>query len=121
MSICCSEHEASMCFSEHGWTPLMNWRSWPEPINRVVDVLQRAYIHLVDSNRRDQPIIGVSKKKDPDPRVPDRGTLQVPARTNPEFGPWNRAPFPKMGNFRQGEPSIFPNMEEFNLMEPTPR
>ena len=41
----------------------MSWRSWPEPINRVVDMLQRAYIHLVDSNRRDQHVIAVSKKK----------------------------------------------------------
>ena len=52
-----------MCFSEHGGTLLMSGRLWPEPINKVVDVLQRAYIHLVDSNRRDQPVIGVSKKK----------------------------------------------------------
>ncbi|KAH0880054.1 LOW QUALITY PROTEIN: hypothetical protein HID58_067448 [Brassica napus] len=49
--------------SEHGGTLLMSGRSWPEPINKVVDVLQRAYIHLVDSNRRDQPVIGVSKNK----------------------------------------------------------
>ncbi|KAF3576220.1 hypothetical protein DY000_02031449 [Brassica cretica] len=35
-----------------------------------------------------------------DPRVPDKGTVQVPARRNLEFGPWNRAPFQEMENFR---------------------
>ena len=63
LSICCSEHDVSRCFSEHAGTLLMSWRSWPEPINRVVEMLQRAYIHLVDSNRRDQHVIAVSKKK----------------------------------------------------------
>ncbi|KAF3555994.1 hypothetical protein F2Q69_00013821 [Brassica cretica] len=62
-----------------------------------------------------------ASRQDPDPRVPDKGMLQVPARRNPEFGPWNRSPFQKMENFQQGKPSIFPNMEEFNLMKPTPR
>ncbi|KAH0942725.1 LOW QUALITY PROTEIN: hypothetical protein HID58_002362 [Brassica napus] len=38
------EHGTSMCFSEHGWTLLMSWRSWPQPVSRVVDVLQGAYI-----------------------------------------------------------------------------
>ena len=31
------------------------------------------------------------------------------------------APFQEMENFQQGEPSIFPNMEEFNLMKLTSR
>ncbi|KAF3565710.1 hypothetical protein DY000_02016265 [Brassica cretica] len=31
MSICCTEHGASMCFSEHGGTLMMSWRSWPVP------------------------------------------------------------------------------------------
>ena len=39
--------------------------------------------------------------------------------------PWARSldptPFQEMENFRQGEPSMFPNMEEFNLMKPTSR
>ncbi|KAF3594876.1 hypothetical protein DY000_02020562 [Brassica cretica] len=40
LSICCSEHGASMCFSEHGGILLMSWRSWPEPVSRVIVVLQ---------------------------------------------------------------------------------
>ncbi|KAF2554597.1 hypothetical protein F2Q68_00015262 [Brassica cretica] len=40
-SICSSEHDVSMCFSEHAGTLLMSWRSWPEPVSRVVDVLHR--------------------------------------------------------------------------------
>ncbi|KAF3538284.1 hypothetical protein F2Q69_00022434 [Brassica cretica] len=28
-----------------------------------------------------------ASRQDPDPQVPDKGTLQVPARRNPEFGP----------------------------------
>ncbi|KAF3600708.1 hypothetical protein F2Q69_00037699 [Brassica cretica] len=35
------EHNVSVCFSEHGGTLLMSWRSLPEPVSRVVDVLQR--------------------------------------------------------------------------------
>ncbi|KAF2577195.1 hypothetical protein F2Q68_00004635 [Brassica cretica] len=31
LSICCSEHDVSRCFSEHVGTLLMSWRSWPEP------------------------------------------------------------------------------------------
>ncbi|KAH0868211.1 hypothetical protein HID58_075233 [Brassica napus] len=62
-----------------------------------------------------------ASRQDLDPRVPDKGTLRVPARRNPELGPRNRAPFQEMENFRQGKPSIFQNMEEFNLMKPTLR
>ncbi|KAH0898753.1 hypothetical protein HID58_048321, partial [Brassica napus] len=31
LSVCCSEHDVSMFFSEHGGTLLMSWRLWPEP------------------------------------------------------------------------------------------
>ncbi|KAF3548967.1 hypothetical protein DY000_02007012 [Brassica cretica] len=62
-----------------------------------------------------------ASRQNPDPRVPDKGTLRVPARRNPELGPWNRAPFQEIETFRQGKPFIFPNMEEFNLMKLTPR
>ncbi|KAF2537188.1 hypothetical protein F2Q68_00021082 [Brassica cretica] len=51
LSICCSEHDVSRCFSEHGGTPLMSWRSWPEPTSRVVDVrnLALAALELMSS------------------------------------------------------------------------
>ncbi|KAF2545853.1 hypothetical protein F2Q70_00020309 [Brassica cretica] len=50
----------------------------------------------------------LASRQDPDPRipdkgtlrVPDKGTLRVPVRRNLEFGPWNRAPFQEMENFR---------------------
>ncbi|KAF2615404.1 hypothetical protein F2Q70_00011266 [Brassica cretica] len=35
MSICCSEHDVSMCFSEHGGTSLMSWTPWPEPVRNL--------------------------------------------------------------------------------------
>ncbi|KAF2597307.1 hypothetical protein F2Q68_00010479 [Brassica cretica] len=41
LSIYYSELHASMCFSEHGAFLLMSRRSWPEPVDIVVDVLQR--------------------------------------------------------------------------------
>ena len=41
-----------------------------------------------------------ASRQDSDPRIPSK-----------------RVPFQEMENFRQGEPSIFPNMEEFNLMK----
>ena len=37
-----------------------------------------------------------ASRQDLDPRVPDKEKLQVPARRNLEFGPWNRAPFQEM-------------------------
>ncbi|KAF3512728.1 hypothetical protein F2Q69_00006459 [Brassica cretica] len=40
LPICCSEHEASMCFSEHGGTLLMSLRSWSEPRRRGAGLLQ---------------------------------------------------------------------------------
>ncbi|KAF3585712.1 hypothetical protein F2Q69_00029269 [Brassica cretica] len=40
-----------------------------------------------------------ASRQDLDSRVPDKGTLQVPTRRNPEFDPWNRAPFQEMENF----------------------
>ncbi|KAH0898780.1 hypothetical protein HID58_048348 [Brassica napus] len=44
-SICCSEHDVLMSFSEHGGTLMMSWISWPEPRRRVVDVLQTISIY----------------------------------------------------------------------------
>ncbi|KAF3547506.1 hypothetical protein DY000_02008184 [Brassica cretica] len=46
MWICCSDHDVSRCLSEHGGTLLMSCRSWAEPVSRVVDVLQGAYIFI---------------------------------------------------------------------------
>ncbi|KAF3554224.1 hypothetical protein F2Q69_00014502 [Brassica cretica] len=34
------EHDVSRCFSEYEGTLRMSWRPWPEPVSRVVDVLQ---------------------------------------------------------------------------------
>ncbi|KAF2554603.1 hypothetical protein F2Q68_00015264 [Brassica cretica] len=45
MSICSSEHDMSRCFSEHGGTLLMSWRSWPEPVRN----LALAAVELVSS------------------------------------------------------------------------
>ncbi|KAF2547159.1 hypothetical protein F2Q70_00021056 [Brassica cretica] len=56
--VCCSEHEASMCFSEHGGTLLMSWRSWTEPRRRVVDVLQQ---------KKSLDLEAGSRRQDPDP------------------------------------------------------
>ncbi|KAF3566632.1 hypothetical protein DY000_02016091 [Brassica cretica] len=60
LPICCSEHDVSMWFSEHGGTPLMSWRSWPEPGSRVVDVrnLALAAVELMSSGhgRRGPPL-----------------------------------------------------------------
>ena len=56
-----------------------------------------------------------ASRQDPGSRVSNNGTLQVPAKRNPGIGPRDQPPFQEMEDFRQGEPSIFPNMEEFNL------
>ncbi|KAF3501430.1 hypothetical protein F2Q69_00043181 [Brassica cretica] len=47
MSICCSEHGASMCFSERGGTLMMSWRSWPVPVRN----LAKAAVELVGLDR----------------------------------------------------------------------
>ncbi|KAF3540493.1 hypothetical protein F2Q69_00023086 [Brassica cretica] len=36
LSICCSEHDVSMCFSEYEGTLRMSWRPWPEPASEAV-------------------------------------------------------------------------------------
>ncbi|KAF3565607.1 hypothetical protein DY000_02015799 [Brassica cretica] len=48
----CREHDVSRCFSEHGGTLLMSWRSWPEPASRVVDVrnLALAAVELMSTS-----------------------------------------------------------------------
>ncbi|KAH0858874.1 hypothetical protein HID58_087135, partial [Brassica napus] len=52
-------------------------------------------------------------------RIPARRNLGSPLRSTPGLVP-RTAPFPReKENFRQGESSIFPNMEEFNLLQPT--
>ncbi|KAH0879139.1 hypothetical protein HID58_066533 [Brassica napus] len=68
-----SEYEASMCFSEHGGTLLMSWRSWTEPWRRVVDVLQLAYIIIWQKKSLD--LEAGSRRQDPDPGA----------------GPWKRS------------------------------
>ncbi|KAF2596307.1 hypothetical protein F2Q68_00010490 [Brassica cretica] len=45
LSVCCSENDASMCFSEHGGTLQMSWRSWPEQVRN----LALAAVELVSS------------------------------------------------------------------------
>ncbi|KAF3597866.1 hypothetical protein DY000_02020573 [Brassica cretica] len=48
--ICCSEHDVSRCFSEHGVTLLMSWRSWPEPVRNLalaaVELMSSGYGRL---------------------------------------------------------------------------
>ncbi|KAF2573687.1 hypothetical protein F2Q70_00002785 [Brassica cretica] len=52
-------------------------------------------------------------------RIPARRNPGSPLRSTPGLVP-RTAPFPReKENFRQGESSIFPNMEEFNLLQPT--
>jgi len=41
-----------------------------------------------------------ASRQDPDPRVPDTGTLQVPAKRNPGTSPRDRPLFREMEDFR---------------------
>ncbi|KAF2600281.1 hypothetical protein F2Q68_00010393 [Brassica cretica] len=108
--ICCSEHDVSRCFSEHGGTLLMSWRSWPEPVRNLalaaVEVVSSGYGRLgplfFRINHSAWKLEAGSRPgdRDPDPGVGTRnlgaGTRNLEAGTrNPEAGvisSWNIFP-----------------------------
>ncbi|KAF3556064.1 hypothetical protein F2Q69_00013131 [Brassica cretica] len=80
------EHDVLRCFSEHGGTLLMSWRSWPEPVRN----LALAAVELVSSG---YGRLGPPFYRDPDP---GEGTRNLEAGTlKPEAGvisSWNIFP-----------------------------
>ncbi|KAF3530076.1 hypothetical protein DY000_02040900 [Brassica cretica] len=107
LPICCSEHDVSMCFSEHGGTPLMSWRSWPEPASRFVRNLALAAVELMSSGHgRRGPLplgrINHSAWKqeagpkpgggDPDPGPGTQTRGQRPGSRRGEPGTWRQEP-----------------------------
>ncbi|KAF3603692.1 hypothetical protein F2Q69_00036235 [Brassica cretica] len=119
LSVCCSEHDVSRCFSEHGGTLLMSWRSWPEP--PLLGVSQKkvfyvwnlalAAIKLMSSGdgRRGPPSLGrinhsawkpEAGGRDPDP---GGGTQNLEAgNRNLELGTWK----PKAGAYDRLIPAV---------------
>ncbi|KAF3515338.1 hypothetical protein F2Q69_00005498 [Brassica cretica] len=111
LPICYSEYDVSMCFSEHGGTPLMSWRSWPEPESRVLDVrnLALAAVELMSSGHGRRRPLSLGRinhlawkpeagGRDPDPGEETQtrgkgprlgGRDPGPRGRNPEAGSWN--------------------------------
>ncbi|KAH0868804.1 hypothetical protein HID58_075826 [Brassica napus] len=89
LSICCSEHNVSRFFSEHGGTLLMSWRSWPEPGDSYLSKLDKS-LGLEAGGWRQGPIPG---GRDPDlgagTRDLEEGTWKPEAG---EISSWNIFP-----------------------------
>ncbi|KAF3546317.1 hypothetical protein DY000_02006765 [Brassica cretica] len=100
LSICCSEHDVSRCFSEHGGTLLMSWRSWSEPVRN----LALATVKLVSSGygRLGPPSLGMINhsawKPDAGIRIRTQGQGPRPWGRNPEPGGRTWKPEAGVGN-----------------------
>ena len=78
------------------WEPFYHGLHGIEPLGEhLFQVIDHGRLRLLGKNT---PVSFLpASRQDPNPRVPDKGTLQFPSRRKPEFGPWNREPFQKNG------------------------